>query len=95
MITWATLELNTTAKNVEAIMAIFLKMDRNQQGKDTAIMEFVYYLRKKFNFHISSIIFHYPQKPLILILTPFHVVSLNPMCSALCSTYYGTWSELF
>jgi hypothetical protein len=41
MITWATLELNTTAKNVEAIMAIFLKMDRNQQGKDTAIMEFV------------------------------------------------------
>ena len=34
-------KLNITVKNVVAIMAIFLEMVHNQQGKDIAIMEFV------------------------------------------------------
>ena len=33
-------ELNTTVKNVEDIMDIYLKMDQNQLEKDIATMEF-------------------------------------------------------
>jgi len=43
------LEQNIIVKNVEVIMAIYLKMDQTQPEKDIAIMEYVWFLNLRVN----------------------------------------------
>jgi hypothetical protein len=45
-------ELNTTVKNVEDIMDIYLKMGQSQLEKDIVTMEFAWFLNLKAEYFI-------------------------------------------